>query len=123
MIGKGVPDTFRSVLRIEGTSAHGWGSSRKSEGFNARHRGTESGPESDRTDKALSDIPNDHANTRTAAPMVGPRDRESFFEAQRRNRRATWRLSAVAVIATVVMGIPLALTITPLLYAAAVNHR
>lgn len=54
-----------------------------------------------------------------AAPMIGPRDRESFFEAQRRNRRATWRLSAVAVIATVVMGIPLALTITPLLYAAA----
>src|SRR5579859_2085538 len=58
------------------------------------------------------------ANT-TAAPMIGPRDRESFFEAQRRNRRATWRLSAVAVIATVLMGIPLALTITPLLYAAA----
>jgi len=55
----------------------------------------------------------------TAAPMIGPRDRESFFEAQRRNRRATWRLSAVAVIATVVMGIPLALTVTPLLYAAA----
>lgn len=59
-----------------------------------------------------------NANT-AAAPMVGPRDRESFFEAQRRNRRATWRLSAVAVIATVVMGIPLALTITPLLYAVA----
>ena len=59
-----------------------------------------------------------NANT-AAAPMIGPRDRESFFEAQRRNRRATWRLSAVAVIATVVMGIPLALTITPLLYAAA----
>jgi Zn-dependent protease with chaperone function len=53
---------------------------------------------------------NAHTN---AAPM------ESFFEAQRRNRRATWRLSAVAVIATVVMGIPLALTITPLLYGAA----
>jgi len=51
--------------------------------------------------------------------VVGPRDRESFFEAQRRNRRATWRLSAVAVLATAVMGIPLALTITPLLYAAA----
>jgi len=50
--------------------------------------------------------------------VVGPRDRESFFEAQRRNRRATWRLSAVAVLATIVMGIPLALTITPLLYAA-----
>ena len=51
--------------------------------------------------------------------MVGPRDRESFFEAQRRNRRATWGLSVVSVLATVVMGIPLALTITPLLYAAA----
>lgn len=48
-----------------------------------------------------------------------PRDRESFFEAQRRNRHATWRLSAVAVSASVIMGIPLALTITPLLYAAA----
>ena len=59
-----------------------------------------------------------NANT-AAAPMIGPRDRESFFEAQRRNRRATWRLSAVSVFATVVMGIPLALTITPLLYAAA----
>jgi len=59
-------------------------------------------------------------NTNTsAAPMVGPRDRESFFEAQRRNRRATWGLSVVSVLATVVMGIPLALTITPLLYAAA----
>lgn len=58
--------------------------------------------------------------TRSSSTVaVGPRDRESFFEAQRRNRRATWRLSAVAVIATVIMGIPLALTITPLLYAAA----
>lgn len=53
------------------------------------------------------------------APFAGPRDRESFFDAQRRNRRATWRLSAVSVLATIIMGIPLALTITPLLYAAA----
>ena len=59
-----------------------------------------------------------NANT-SAAPMIGPRDRESFFEAQRRNRHATWRVSVVSVLATVVMGIPLALTITPLLYAAA----
>jgi hypothetical protein len=51
--------------------------------------------------------------------MIGPPDRESFFEVQRRNRRATWRVSAVSVLATVVMGIPLALTITPLLYAVA----
>ena len=69
-------------------------------------------------EKSASPNPIMNANT-AAAPMIGPRDRESFFEAQRRNRRATWRLSAVAVIATVVMGIPLALTITPLLYAAA----
>lgn len=51
--------------------------------------------------------------------MASPRHRESFFEAQRRNRRATWRLSVVCVLATAVMGIPLALTVTPLLYAAA----
>ncbi len=58
--------------------------------------------------------------TQTTSPrFAGPRDRESFFEAQRRNRRATWRLSFVSVAAIVVMGIPLALTITPLLYAAA----
>lgn len=49
--------------------------------------------------------------------FAGPRDRESFFDAQRRNRHATWRLSAVSIIATIVMGIPLALAVTPLLYA------
>jgi Zn-dependent protease with chaperone function len=49
--------------------------------------------------------------------VLGPRDRESFFDAQRRNRRATWRLSAVSVLAAVVMGIPLALIVTPLIYA------
>lgn len=48
-----------------------------------------------------------------------PRDRESFLDAQQRNRRATWRLSALCVLAAVVMGIPLALTVTPLLYAVA----
>jgi Zn-dependent protease with chaperone function len=53
--------------------------------------------------------------SRTSA--IGPRDRESFFDAQRRNRRATWRLSAVSVLAAVVMGIPLALIVTPLIYA------
>lgn len=53
-----------------------------------------------------------------SASIAGPRDRESFFDAQRRNRHATWRLSAVSVVATLVMGIPLALTVTPLLYVA-----
>ena len=48
-----------------------------------------------------------------------PLDRDSFLDAQRRNRRATWRLSALCVLAAVVMGIPLALIVTPLLYAVA----
>ena len=47
------------------------------------------------------------------------RDRESFLDAQQRSRRATWRLSALCVLAAVVMGIPLALIVTPLLYAVA----
>lgn len=46
-----------------------------------------------------------------------PRDRESFFDAQRRNRRATWRLAFLCVLAVLVMGIPLALIVTPFLYA------
>lgn len=75
------------------------------------------GAEAERKNADKGD-PSMSANT-TAAPLIGPRDRESFFEAQRRNGRATWRLSAVCVLAAIVMGIPLALTITPLLYAAA----
>jgi Zn-dependent protease with chaperone function len=48
-----------------------------------------------------------------------PRDRESFFAAQARNRRATWRISVLCVLAAALMGIPLALIITPLLYGVA----
>ncbi|HEV2616986.1 MAG TPA: M48 family metalloprotease [Candidatus Acidoferrales bacterium] len=58
------------------------------------------------------------ATQTSSAVFAGPRDRESFLDAQKRNRRATWRLSVVSAFATVVMGIPLALTVTPLLYAA-----
>ncbi len=42
---------------------------------------------------------------------------ETFFKAQARNRRATWRMSALCVFAALVMGIPLTLVLTPLLYA------
>jgi len=49
-----------------------------------------------------------------------PRDRESFLDAQRRNRRATWRISVLCALSAVVMGIPLALIVTPLLYAVVV---
>ena len=48
-----------------------------------------------------------------------PRDRENFFAAQARNRRATWRISVLCVLAAVLMGIPIALIITPLLYGVA----
>lgn len=46
-------------------------------------------------------------------------DRESFFDAQRRNRRATWRTSVFCALSALVMGIPLTLVITPLLYGLA----
>jgi Zn-dependent protease with chaperone function len=46
-----------------------------------------------------------------------PRNPETFFAAQKRNRRATWRMSALSVFAAFIMGIPLTLVLTPLLYA------
>jgi Zn-dependent protease with chaperone function len=56
------------------------------------------------------------------------RDPETFFQAQKRNRRATWRMSALGVFAAFLMGIPLTLALTPLLYvvtlvaAEIINH-
>jgi Zn-dependent protease with chaperone function len=53
----------------------------------------------------------------TARPSVFTvRDPETFFKAQKRNRRATWRMSALSAFAAVIMGIPLTLVLTPLLY-------
>jgi Zn-dependent protease with chaperone function len=49
----------------------------------------------------------------------GPLNPETFFAAQKRNRRATWRMSALCTFAAFVMGIPLTLVLTPLLYAMA----
>ncbi|MGH7966156.1 MAG: M48 family metalloprotease [Candidatus Binatia bacterium] len=49
--------------------------------------------------------------------LPGPIDRVSFFEEQKRNRRATWRLAAACGLAIIVMGIPLCIVLTPLLYA------
>jgi Zn-dependent protease with chaperone function len=51
------------------------------------------------------------------APVLGPADRESFFAAQRRHRRATWRLTAGSAITAIVTGIPLSLIVTPVLFA------
>src|SRR4029077_11071164 len=53
---------------------------------------------------------------------------ETFFAAQKRNRRATWRMSALCAFAAFIMGIPLTLVLTPLLYvltmavAEIINH-
>jgi Zn-dependent protease with chaperone function len=52
----------------------------------------------------------------SAGQRFTPRDRESFFDAQARNRHATWRMSALCVLGAALMGIPLALIITPLLF-------
>lgn len=41
---------------------------------------------------------------------------ETFFDAQRRNRRATWRISFLSVVASLLMGVPLTLVLTPLAY-------
>src|SRR5215813_15354616 len=55
-------------------------------------------------------------STQPATPFV-LRDPETFFHAQKRNRRATWRMSALGMFAAFIMGIPLTLALTPLVYA------
>jgi Zn-dependent protease with chaperone function len=63
-----------------------------------------------------------------SARNFGPLNPETFFAAQKRNRRATWRMSALCTFAAFIMGIPLTLVLTPLLYVMAmialeiVNH-
>ena len=43
----------------------------------------------------------------------------TFFEEQARYRRATWRWTLLAALATVVMGLPLSLVLTPVVYVVA----
>jgi Zn-dependent protease with chaperone function len=52
--------------------------------------------------------------------ILGPADRENFFAAQQRYRRATWRLTAICAVAAVLVGIPLSIALTPMIYAAIV---
>src|SRR5882672_10548592 len=63
-------------------------------------------------------IPDAASPVPSPAQSFAPRDPETFFRAQKRNRRATWRMSALGVFAACIMGLPLTLTITPLFYAA-----
>ena len=52
-------------------------------------------------------------------PIPGPVDRVTFFEAQRRHRRASRRFSLVAAGAVLLTGLPLSIVITPFVYALA----
>src|SRR5215471_18040233 len=52
-----------------------------------------------------------------ASRPVGPANPETFYKAQKRNRRATWRMSFLCLVAALLMGIPLTLVLTPLFYA------
>jgi Zn-dependent protease with chaperone function len=51
--------------------------------------------------------------------VPGPENRQSFFDAQVRRRRASWWFTALSALAIVLMGIPLSAVLSPLLYAAA----
>jgi len=46
----------------------------------------------------------------------GPTDRVAFFDEQRRNRRATWKLAAASALGVTLMGIPVSVVVTPLVY-------
>jgi len=59
----------------------------------------------------------DPTEATTSARNFGPLNPETFFAAQKRNRRATWRMSALCTFAAFIMGIPLTLVLTPLFYA------
>lgn len=51
--------------------------------------------------------------------IPGPADRRHFLEEQKRNRKSAWKFSALSTLAVLLMGIPLSLAVTPLLYAVA----
>lgn len=57
--------------------------------------------------------------THAYAPVAGPADRTSFLEEQARNRRASWRMGALCALAIFIMGIPVSIVLTPLLYGSA----
>lgn len=52
-------------------------------------------------------------------PIPGPVDRESFEDAQRRHRRASWRWTLACAVAVAIMGLPLSAVISPLVMAVA----
>jgi Zn-dependent protease with chaperone function len=61
------------------------------------------------------------SSTQAQVSLLGPVDRVSFFDEQKRNRRATWRLVAACGFAVVAMGIPLSIVLTPFVFALALT--
>lgn len=57
--------------------------------------------------------PRSPAPTRAWRPIPGPVDREHFLDAQRRNRRATWRLSAISALVVAALGLVTSLVLVP----------
>ena len=55
------------------------------------------------------------------APVLvpGPVDREDFWDAETRHRRASWRFTALAALATFAMGVPMSAIVSPFVYAVA----
>lgn len=51
-----------------------------------------------------------------AREAIGPVDRVTFFEEQRRNRRRSWRISLLAVVTVLATGIPVSIVVTPYIY-------
>ena len=64
--------------------------------------------------------PDDPIAAANTARSFAPRDPETFYRAQKRNRRATWRMSFLCALAAFLMGIPLTLVLTPLFYAVTI---
>jgi Zn-dependent protease with chaperone function len=56
----------------------------------------------------------------SASSILGPEDRESFFEVQARDRRASWKLAVACVFGVLLMGSALVLTLAPPLVGVAV---
>ncbi len=61
-----------------------------------------------------------HVSASPFTPVPGPIDRDSFLAQQLRYRRRVWQLAAGCALTVLLMGIPLSVVVSPLLWSAAV---
>ncbi len=52
--------------------------------------------------------------------IPGPADRDTFFAQQARYRRETWKLTALCLFGILLMGIPLSIVVSPLVWSAVI---